>query len=134
MKFLTALATYTSAFQMLTTDASQNPFAQTRNWYVNPSYKAELKKSIETSSGNIRTYLEGMQEEASAFWLDTKSKIRGEGTNTAQGILEDAASSGTRKLVTFIVYDVPNRDCHAKASNGEICCTYNADGSCNYDV
>ena len=29
---------------------------------------------------------------------------------------------------------MPNRDCHAKASNGEICCTYNADKTCNYDA
>jgi len=34
--------------------------------------------------------------------------------------------------VTLIVYDLPNRDCHAKASNGEICCNPNADGTCNY--
>ena len=36
--------------------------------------------------------------------------------------------------VVLIVYDLPNRDCHAKASNGEICCTYNADKTCNYDA
>lgn len=65
-------------------------------------------------------------------------------------------------LVTVIVYDLPNRgesrrrgswwlrgrarplttvrsglpraaDCHAKASNGEICCVPNPDGTCNYD-
>ena len=36
------------------------------------------------------------------------------------------------QLVVLIVYDLPNRDCHAKASNGEICCTYNSDGTCNY--
>ncbi|KAH8045649.1 cellulose 1,4-beta-cellobiosidase [Aureococcus anophagefferens] len=36
-------------------------------------------------------------------------------------------------LVVFIVYDLPNRDCHAYASNGEICCAYNDDGTCDYD-
>jgi cellulose 1,4-beta-cellobiosidase len=35
--------------------------------------------------------------------------------------------------VVFIVYDLPNRDCHAKASNGEICCYNNSDGTCNYE-
>jgi cellulose 1,4-beta-cellobiosidase len=50
-----------------------------------------------------------------------------------QGILEDAKSKPTRQLVVFIVYDLPNRDCKAKASNGEICCTYKADGkTCDY--
>jgi len=37
-------------------------------------------------------------------------------------------------MVTLIVYDLPNRDCRAKASNGEICCHANDDGTCNYDM
>jgi len=35
-------------------------------------------------------------------------------------------------MVTFMVYDLPNRDCNAHASNGEICCKYNTDGTCDY--
>jgi len=38
------------------------------------------------------------------------------------------------QLVVFIVYDLPNRDCHAFASNGEICCTANPDGTCNFNA
>jgi cellulose 1,4-beta-cellobiosidase len=34
----------------------------------------------------------------------------------------------------LIHYDLPNRDCRAKASNGEICCVYNADRTCDYDT
>ncbi|CAE7267460.1 cel3 [Symbiodinium pilosum] len=49
-----------------------------------------------------------------------------------EGILEDAASKPVPELVVFIVYDLPNRDCHAKASNGELCCSYKADGRCDY--
>ena len=29
--------------------------------------------------------------------------------------------------------NLPNRDCHAFASNGELCCDHLADGSCNYE-
>mmetsp|Transcript_135171 Transcript_135171/g.431554 ORF Transcript_135171/g.431554 Transcript_135171/m.431554 type:complete len:393 (-) Transcript_135171:417-1595(-) len=61
-----------------------------------------------------------------------RGRILGSGSNTMQGILADATSKSPPQLVTFIVYDLPNRDCHAKASNGEICCTYNVDGSCDY--
>ena len=40
-----------------------------------------------------------------------------------EGILEDIVSGNSiRKAVTFIVYDLPNRDCKALASNGELCC------------
>ncbi|KAH8046775.1 cellulose 1,4-beta-cellobiosidase [Aureococcus anophagefferens] len=50
-----------------------------------------------------------------------------------RGILLDAAAHAEPPLVVFIVYDLPNRDCHAYASNGEICCAYNDDGTCDYD-
>lgn len=53
-------------------------------------------------------------------------------TSTLEGILHDAASQSPMPLVVVILYDLPNRDCHAKASNGEICCTYNDDGTCDY--
>ena len=51
-----------------------------------------------------------------------------------EGILADAAAKSPPQLVVFIVYDLPNRDCHAKASNGEICCHYKADRTCDYDA
>jgi cellulase/cellobiase CelA1 len=73
-----------------------------------------------------------MMDISSAYWIDVKSKVVGTGTGTLEGILQDAASKPIKQLVTFMIYDLPNRDCHAKASNGEICCTYNTDGTCNY--
>lgn len=75
-----------------------------------------------------------MEEVPSAYWLDKKSKIKGDSTDTMEGILKDASSTSEKKLVTFIVYDLPNRDCKAKASNGEICCTYKSDGTCDYNA
>jgi cellulose 1,4-beta-cellobiosidase len=76
-----------------------------------------------------------MQNVPSAYWVDVKTKING-GANTSSvsGILADAASRSPVPTVLFIVYDLPNRDCHAKASNGEICCTTNADGTCDFDA
>lgn len=71
----------------------------------------------------------------SSYWIDRKSVIGGTGTTkTMEGILADAAASGQKKLVVLMIYDLPNRDCHAKASNGEICCTYNSNGTCNYQA
>ncbi|KAJ1454469.1 1, 4-beta cellobiohydrolase [Pelagophyceae sp. CCMP2097] len=75
-----------------------------------------------------------MKSVASAYWIDVKSKIELESTGGLRGILLDAASQSPPPLCVFIVYDLPNRDCHAKASNGEICCTYNDDGTCDYEV
>ena len=61
-----------------------------------------------------------------------EGKIFGSTTDSMEGILEDAASKPVPELVVFIVYDLPNRDCHAKASNGELCCSYKEDGRCDY--
>ncbi|KAH8088871.1 cellulose 1,4-beta-cellobiosidase [Aureococcus anophagefferens] len=76
-----------------------------------------------------------MKGVASAYWIDVKGKLDPNGTSTAdaRGILLDAAAHAEPPLVVFIVYDLPNRDCHAYASNGEICCAYNDDGTCDYD-
>jgi len=109
-----------------------NPFLG-KTLYVNPSYQAELDTSIATASGTTKTTLQSMRDVPSAYWIDVMAKINGNTTNTVEGILKDAQAKGGQ-LVTFIVYDLPNRDCHAKASNGEICCTYNADLTCNYDA
>jgi cellulase/cellobiase CelA1 len=92
--------------------ASSNPFAVTKNYYVNPSYQAELSSSIATSSGTQKATLESMMNAPSAYWIDVKGKIYGNNTNTVEGILVDAASKSSKQLVLFIIYDLPNRDCH----------------------
>lgn len=111
---------------------SQNPF-DSHSFYVNPTYQANLRNAISSSTGQVKDTLTKMLEFGSAYWIDVKSKIKGTTTSSVEGILKDAQSQGG-KLVIFIVYDLPNRDCHAKASNGEICCSYNADRTCNYDA
>jgi len=112
---------------------ASNPF-EGKEYYVNPSYAESLGNSIITADGDVKVTLEAMVNVASAYWLDTKDKIRGSGTKTMEGILADAAAQSPPRLVTFIVYDLPNRDCHAKASNGEICCKYisDTDRRCDY--
>lgn len=53
-----------------------------------------------------------MKNSPSSYWIDRKSVISGTGTTkTMEGILADAAASGSKKLVVLMVYDLPNRDC-----------------------
>jgi len=111
-------------------DPNANPF-EGKTLYVNPTYQTDLDGSIATATGITKTNLGRMRDTASAYWIDVKAKLHGTGTDSLQGILADAASKD--EMVTFVVYDLPNRDCHAYASNGEICCQYNADRTCNYD-
>jgi len=108
-----------------------NPFAG-KVFYKNPANQMSYDESIATSSGVVRENLARMRDIPSAYWIDVKAKIRGTGVRTLEGILADASSKKPAELVTFIWYDLPNRDCHAKASNGEICCKYLPDGRCDY--
>jgi len=110
---------------------AQNPFTG-KTFYVNPAYQKELLGSINTASGTVKQTLQEMYNIPSAYWIDVMAKINGN-NNSVETILRDATSKNPVPLVVFIVYDLPNRDCHAKASNGEICCYANSDGTCNYD-
>ena len=130
---LVALALSSIAASPINQSVATNPFANVP-YYVNPSFVAEIQASIDTcTDATACANLKLMQKSSSAFWIDVKSKINGTDTKSVEGILADAASKHPPQLVVFIVYDLPNRDCHAKASNGEICCNPNADGTCNYD-
>jgi len=112
--------------------AGTNPFAQ-HPFYLNPVNQHEYDKSIENANGDlIRQNLLTMRDIASAYWIDRKNKIKGNGTQSVQGILADAASKSPPELVVLIWYDFPNRDCAAAASAGEICCAYNTDGTCDW--
>jgi len=113
--------------------AASNPFAG-QTFYVNPANQKEYDKSIVTADGFTKENLQIMRNIPSAYWIDVKAKVLGTGTESVQGILTDAAAKSPPELVTLIFYDLPNRDCDAAASNGEICCTYNADGTCDYSV
>jgi len=64
----------------------------------------------------------------SAFWVSKKAHIP-----KLEKLLEDAASKSPPELVVVIWYNLPNRNCASKASTGEICCSKNEDGTCNYD-
>ena len=94
---------------------SANPYLRTTSYYVNPTYQAELRSSISTAAGLTKMTLQSMLEVSSAYWIDVKAKINGLSTTSAEGILYDASTKATKQLVTFVVYDLPNRDCHVSA-------------------
>jgi len=67
-----------------------------------------------------------MQGFASAFWIDRMSVIDNVTTILTQARMQ-ATKSGNQVMVALVVYDLPQRDCAASASNGEIPC---ADANC----
>lgn len=90
-----------------------NPLAG-KTLYVNPSFKKDVSRSMRTSFRNTeKENLAIMRETASVYWLDVKTKVpsgNDSTTYTAEGILRDATSQSPVPLVSFIVYNLPNRD------------------------
>lgn len=119
------------ALKGINMSSTGNPF-EGKRYYKNPVNQASYDATIEKSRGKVRRNLKRMRKTPSAYWIDVKAKIQGTGTQSVEGILADASSKKTPEMVVFIWYDLPNRDCHAKASNGEICCKYLPDGRCDY--
>ena len=94
-----------------------NPFAGAQ-LYVNPDYASEVDSSIAADPADA-AQLQKMKSYSTAIWLDSIAKVASVG-----GYLDDAAkqqAAGGKPVVTvFVIYDLPGRDCHANASNGEL--------------
>lgn len=87
-----------------------NPFRDAV-WYVNPEWSANAAAEPGGSAiANLNT----------AVWMDRIGAI--EGSATQMGLrdhLDEALAQGANMFM-FVVYDLPNRDCAALASNGEL--------------
>jgi cellulose 1,4-beta-cellobiosidase len=113
--------------------AFANPFVG-HTFYVNPTFQKDIDSSMSGSDSTTLRNLQISRNVPSAYWLDVMSKAVPLQTSLAsmEGILMDAGKHNPPHLVVFIVYDLPNRDCNAIASNGELCCTKKSDGTCDY--
>ncbi|WP_073583978.1 glycoside hydrolase family 6 protein, partial [Vibrio quintilis] len=86
-----------------------NPFANA-TWYVNPEWAAKAEADGGSAIAGQNTFV----------WMDRIAAI--EGTDSAMGLkahLDNALAQGA-DLFTVVIYDLPNRDCRARASNGEL--------------
>ena len=91
-------------------------------WYVDPVWSAKAR--AETGGEKIARF-------NTAVWMDRIGAID---PNEGFGLRDhlDAALEQGANLIQVVVYDLPNRDCHALASNGEL--KQGADGSARYRV
>jgi cellulose 1,4-beta-cellobiosidase len=131
----TALAGHES-FELYKAKASGgNPFDQsTHDLFVNPWFAKEVEASKTLTSAQKQK----LKNIPAAFWVDTRSAIQ-QRTPSLKTLLDAAAAkqaqTSRKQTVLFIHYNLPNRDCAASASNGEICCSGNAPnpstGSCD---
>ena len=98
--------------------------------YLSPYYAAEIQAAV----GNITDPTTAAKAAKVAniptfTWFDQIAKTPLLGTYLADAAAKQAAS-GQKYLVQIVVYDLPDRDCAAAASNGEFSIANN--GLANY--
>jgi cellulose 1,4-beta-cellobiosidase len=123
---VTVTGTETAAGGTTTPGHVVNPFTGS-SWYVNPSYTAEVATSAAGASGTLAAQMTLVGKQPTGVWMDHIGAIYGGLQNNSlmslQAHLQAAlsqASGSTPILVPLVVYDLPNRDCAALASNGEL--------------
>ncbi|EUC31993.1 glycoside hydrolase family 6 protein [Bipolaris victoriae FI3] len=91
---------------------SGNPFSN-RSLAVNSFYAAEVKEAVtKITDSTLAAKAAKVANIGSFFWIDTRDKIK-----MLDDIIKDTPCTQIRGL---IIYDLPGRDCAAKASNGEL--------------
>jgi len=110
--------------------AGINPWKPINEMYIDPMHHQNIKNTLQSikngslsANDRIIANMHQSMSSSSAYWLDKKTKI-----DSIKHILDDMTASSF-KSISFIIYNLPNRDCKALASNGEICC--NTKSECN---
>ncbi|KAK0229035.1 cellobiohydrolaseII [Armillaria fumosa] len=93
-----------------------NPF-EGYEIYLSPYYAAEVTAAAQVMSGSSSKALE-IAQVPTFTWFDAVAKVPDLGTYLADA-QSLQTSSGNKYLVQIVVYDLPDRDCAALASNGE---------------
>eukprot|EP00833_Pecoramyces_ruminatium_P008423 jgi/Orpsp1_1/1182455/evm.model.c7180000081331.1 len=98
---------------------SGNPFSGVE-FFINPYYTAEVDAAIaQMSDSSLIAKAEKMKTYSNAIWLDSIKNMNEWLEKNLKGALSQ--QTGSKKVLTvFVVYDLPGRDCHALASNGEL--------------
>ncbi|KAI0076458.1 cellobiohydrolaseII [Panus rudis PR-1116 ss-1] len=100
------------------TPAAGNPFVGYQI-YLSPYYAQEVQAAAASiSDSTLKAKASSVAKIPTFTWFDTVSKVPqlGDYLADAESIQK---STGQKQLVQIVVYDLPDRDCAAKASNGE---------------
>jgi cellulose 1,4-beta-cellobiosidase len=104
-----------------------NPF-EGASAYVNPDYAAQIDTSIaKTTDSTLAAKMRTVKKYPTSVWLDRIVAIHGGSANGGRKSLRDhldaalaQKKAGQPITASFVIYDMPGRDCHALASNGEL--------------
>ena len=108
-----------------------NPFTG-KQIYANPYYASEvLSLAVPSLSAPYNTKASSVAEVGTFAWLDSAAKVPTMATYLKDIQTKNAAGANPPIIGAFVVYDLPNRDCAAAASNGEFSVANN--GLANYE-
>jgi len=110
--------------------AAGNPFSGYQI-YANPYYSSEIYSiAIPSLTASLASKASAVAKVGTFVWLDTLSKVPTMDTYLANIQALNAAGASPPVMGAFVVYDLPDRDCAALASNGEYSIANN--GVANY--
>jgi cellulose 1,4-beta-cellobiosidase len=123
---VTTTGTETAAGSTTTPTHVVNPFTGS-TWFANPDYTAEVAASVASASGTLAAQMKLVGQQSTGLWLDHIGAIYGGSDDSSRMSLQaelqaalSQESGSTPILVPLVIYDLPNRDCAALASNGEL--------------
>jgi len=106
-----------------------NPFAGA-TLYVNPDYTNEVKNAAaqtQASNATLAAQMTTVGGYSTAVWLDHMGAVSGGSANGGRMSLAQHITTALSQqsgsdpvVVTLVIYDLPDRDCAALASNGEL--------------
>ncbi|MDM7853330.1 glycoside hydrolase family 6 protein [Cellulomonas alba] len=101
-----------------------NPFVGATQYY-NPQWKAEVDaEAAKQTDSSLAAKMRSIDTQPTSVWMDRISAIAGNADgNGLQYHLDQALAQqqGSTPIVfNVVIYDLPGRDCHALASNGEL--------------
>ncbi len=95
-----------------------NPFVGAK-FYINPEYVKEVEDAAAAAPDMAET-IKKVAAYPTATWLVMNSFVEKVPKVLGEAAKQSAASDGKPMLSAFVVYNLPNRDCAAKASSGEL--------------
>jgi len=94
-----------------------NPF-EGAQFYLNPEYAKKVDAAA-AATPPMAAQMKKVAANSTALWIDSIANVA-----HVQNWLDDAAkqekAAGKPVVPVFVVYDLPNRDCSAKSSGGEL--------------
>jgi cellulose 1,4-beta-cellobiosidase len=102
-----------------------NPYAGAQG-YVNPQWASEVQAGAASVGGTLGTQEAKVAQFPTAVWLDSMGAVTGGPgysmslTDHLNAAVTQASGTNLPIAITIVVYDLPDRDCAALASNGEL--------------